>query len=102
MDDIDRVTTRQDLVVLDISTIASVRDLHALLAGTLGFPDWYGPNWDAFWDVIIGLVPMPLTLRLIGWDDFARRFPRDAWIMKKCLADLAAEYPANASRVEYV
>jgi ribonuclease inhibitor len=94
--------TRETLVVFDLSSIASVRDLHLLMAKRLGFPEWYGPNWDAFWDVIIGLVPMPETLRLLGWASFQERFPRDAWIMEKCLTDLAAEYPANASMVEYL
>lgn len=98
----DMTSTRQHLITIDLSGIASVRELHALLAETLQFPDWYGPNWDAFWDVIIGLVEMPETLRLLGWARFERGFPHDAWIMKKCLADLAAEYPANASQVEYL
>lgn len=94
--------TRPALVTFDLTEIASVRDLHLLMARTLHFPDWYGPNWDAFWDVIIGLVEMPERLQLIGWDSFETRFPRDAWIMKKCLTDLAAEYPRNASQVEYL
>lgn len=94
--------TRPALVTFDLTEIASVRDLHLLMARTLHFPDWYGPNWDAFWDVIIGLVEMPERLQLIGWDSFEARFPRDAWIMKKCLTDLAAEYPRNASQVAYL
>ena len=93
--------TRDATVVIDLKEVASVRELHALLAATLHFPGWYGPNWDAFWDVIIGLVDMPARLRLLGWRRFERGFPHDAWIMKKCLSDLAAEYPANASAVEY-
>jgi ribonuclease inhibitor len=96
------VPTRDATVTIDLATIASIRDLHALLARTLHFPDWYGPSWDAFWDVIIGLVDMPSTLRLAGWDAFARDYPRDAWIMKKCLTELAEDYPGNASRVEYL
>lgn len=94
--------TRKASVTFDLSAIASVRELHGIMATTLGFPDWYGPNWDAFWDVIIGLVEMPERLQLIGWDSFEQRFPRDAWIMKKCLTDLASEYPANAPQVEYL
>lgn len=94
--------TRATVVTFDLSTIASIRELHELMAKTLHFPEWYGPNWDAFWDVIIGLVPMPDKLRLIGWDDFAQRFPRDAFIMKKCLTELAEEYPANASDLDYL
>jgi len=93
--------TRKALVVFDLTSISTVRELHLLMAKTLQFPDWYGPNWDAFWDVIIGLVEMPEKLQLLGWNDFETRFPRDAWIMKKCLTELAAEYPANASEVEY-
>jgi len=94
--------TRKAIVSFDLSTIDTVRELHELMASTLQFPDWYGPNWDAFWDVIIGLVEMPLTLQLIGWDDFRQRFPRDAFIMQKCLTELAEEYPANASDVQYL
>jgi ribonuclease inhibitor len=99
----DRCANEQKTVVaFDFNTIATVCELHALMAKTLQFPDWYGPNWDAFRDVIIGLVEMPETLQLIGWASFEARFPRDAWIMKKCLSDLAAEYPRNASTVEYL
>jgi len=94
--------TRTSIVVFDLSQIDTVRDLHALFARTLHFPEWYGPNWDAFWDVIIGLVEMPGKLQLIGWESFRDRFPRDAWILKKCLTDLAEEYPANASEVAYL
>ena len=94
--------TRKTVVSFDLSTVDSVRELHALMATTLDFPDWYGPNWDAFWDVIIGLVEMPETLQLLGWQGFEQRFPRDAFIMKKCLTELAEEYPANASEVEYL
>ena len=93
--------TRKALVVFDLTSISTVRELHLLMAKTLQFPDWYGPNWDAFWDVSIELVEMPAKLQLLGCNDFETRFPRDAWIMKKCLTELAAEYPANASEVEY-
>ena len=89
--------SRPAIVSFDLSAVDSVRELHALMARTLHFPDWYGPNWDAFWDVIIGLVEMPEKLQLLGWDDFAQRFPRDAFIMKKCLTELA-----EASEVEYL
>jgi len=41
--------SREAIVTFDLSTVDSVRELHALMATTLGFPDWYGPNWDAFW-----------------------------------------------------
>ena len=36
--------TRPALVTFDLTEIASVRDLHLLMARTLDFPDWYGPT----------------------------------------------------------
>lgn len=92
---------RKALVQVDISEIASIDHLHEVLSEALEFPGWYGRNWDAFWDAIIGLVDMPERLRLIGWEIFAERFPHDARVMKKCLDDMSDELPTLAARVQY-
>lgn len=41
-------TGGHSLVILDLSSVNSVRELHERLAETLEFPDCYGKNWDAF------------------------------------------------------
>jgi ribonuclease inhibitor len=92
---------RKPLVAVDVSNVLSVRQLHELLSDALDCPDWYGHNWDAFWDAITGLVVMPERLRLIGWNAFMEKFPRDARIMKECLDDMAKQYPNSAACVEY-
>ncbi len=97
----DERVMRKALVTVDLSEIASIDHLHRMLYEALDFPGWYGMNWDAFWDSITGLVDMPEQLQLIGWDVFAKRFPRDACIMKKCLDDMSNELPTLAARVEY-
>eukprot|EP01034_Spumella_vulgaris_P034506 gene34506-42553_t len=72
-----------------------------MLSNALEFLGWYGENWDAFWDSITALVEMPEQLRLIGWNSFETRFPRDAKIMKECLDDLSKQLAALAAHVEY-
>ncbi|UVL59700.1 barstar family protein [Pseudomonas sp. B21-032] len=91
--------SRVQVVRIDLGQVTSARQLHHLLRDSLGFPEWYGCNWDAFWDAITGLVQMPRQLQLSGWEAFARRLPRDAELMQKCLATLQAEYPQMASEV---
>lgn len=59
-------------------------------------------KWNVFWDSITALVEMPEHLRLIGWEQFAERFPGDAGIMKKCLDDMSDEMPTQTSLVEYL
>lgn len=92
---------RQDLVVLDLSGVATAEELQVLLRDALGFPGWYGRNWNAFWDAITALVEMPRRLQLIGWEGFTERLPKDASIMKHCLDEMSVKYPSLAAIVEY-
>nr|WP_251373809.1 barstar family protein [Janthinobacterium sp. JC611] len=88
-----------------MSAINSPRQLHAALAAALGFPSFYGMNWDAFWDAITGLVDMPQQLELRGWPAFAARLPHDAAILQRCLARLAQnalDAPDGATQLRYV
>jgi len=82
---------RPDLIELDLGTIETSLDLHLMLRDRLQFPDYYGENWDAFWDCIRDdeQSSMPTTLRLRGWDALQRRLPRDAKLLRKVLDDLA-------------
>ncbi|QXI31133.1 barstar family protein [Pseudomonas vanderleydeniana] len=93
--------TRLPLVEVDLSHAANSDEVHTLLSNALDFPGWYGCNWDAFWDAITGLVPMPLKLKILGWDGFSRRLPNDARLLKACLDDMHAQYPDEASNVEF-
>lgn len=93
---------RQELVDIDVSEVTDPRDLQLLLMRSLGFPGWYGCNWNAFWDAITGLVTMPQGFRIRGWQRLVERLPEDARIMRECLEELAAMYPKEAPRVEYL
>lgn len=92
---------RPALVTIDLSEINTARQLHAALAAALGFPSFYGMNWDAFWDAITGLVDMPQQLELGGWPAFATRLPADAAMLQRILARMAQDMPAQAAQVRY-
>ncbi|MCP3751515.1 barstar family protein [Pseudomonas sp. SBB6] len=91
--------SRLQVVGIDLGKVTSAKELHCLLRDALGFPDWYGCNWDAFWDAITGLVQMPRQLQISGWDAFSSRLPRDAELLQKCLAAMQVEYPQLAADV---
>ncbi len=92
---------RVDQVEVDLTAVMTSQDLHVALADALGFPEFYGRNWHAFWDAITGLVQMPRRLRLAGWTLLASRLPSDARQMRSCLHDMSRQYPEWASEVEY-
>lgn len=49
-------------IIIDGTTIKSEEDLHDFFAKSFSLPDWYGRNLDALWDVLTGMVDMPLTI----------------------------------------
>jgi len=93
---------RIEYIEIDLNTIKNINDLHKLLKEKLGFPSFYGMNWDAFWDSITGLVEMPRTLRLIGWNSLLNTLPSDSLIMKECLEEYNNQYPNWRCNVEYL
>ena len=82
-----------DHVTVDLSSASTSSDVHAAFAATLRFPDFYGQNWDAFWDAITGLVEMPRKLTVNGWSHLEAVLPRDAHLLRECLADMNRKYP---------
>lgn len=50
------------VLIIDGLTINSEEDLHDFFAKSFSLPDWYGRNLHALWDVLTGMVDMPLTI----------------------------------------
>ncbi len=39
-------------IILDLTGCKSLWDIHERIRTAFDFPDWYGKNWDAFWDLL--------------------------------------------------
>jgi len=51
-------------IQLDCSQMTDRASAHAYLARALDFPDWYGSNLDALYDMLTGHIP-PMKLELL-------------------------------------
>ena len=92
---------RATLIEIDVSNVHNERELHELLKNKLGFPNFYGMNWNAFWDAITGLVEMPEILVLLGCQNLKKQIPQYFKIMTELLEDLDREYEELGCKVEY-
>lgn len=67
--------TVPDSLVIDLTEVRDAEGLQRLLQRELRFPDFYGRNWNAFWDAVTGLVDLPHELTFTGWDAFSASLP---------------------------
>ena len=49
--------------VIDFSNCTN--DLHGIIKKELEFPDWYGRNLDALWDLLTGYMYVPAYITII-------------------------------------
>lgn len=64
-------------VILDGAEIACVGDVHRAFAAALQFPDWYGNNYDALFDLLTeprGAVTVVLRHPALLEETLGRRF----------------------------
>ena len=40
------------IIELDLTDCKYLDELHERIRVAFDFPDWYGKNWDAFWDLL--------------------------------------------------
>ncbi|WP_419465912.1 barstar family protein [Bacillus spongiae] len=76
---------RKSSVIIDVSNIKTSKELHLTLKESLEFPNFYGENWDAFWDSITGLVELPEKIEFVGWRILEINLPKDVAILKELL-----------------
>ncbi|WP_065187308.1 barstar family protein [Shewanella woodyi] len=86
---------------INVTNIETEKDLHKLLAIELSFPDFYGNNWNAFWDSITGLVQMPSEIEFVGSCNMQQALPDSYFHLKQCLQRLNEQYPEIGCKVTW-
>ena len=64
----------------DFRNVQNYLDIHFVIRQALDFPDYYGCNWDAFWDCLTDWDALSdmrgktINLEIIGLDVIERKF----------------------------
>lgn len=77
----------KELYVLDFSQIKNYSELHEIIKKELDFPDYYGRNWDAFWDCLTDMVGRPVHVEIRGLERLEQKFEEDAKKMLELLKE---------------
>lgn len=88
-------------ITIDLKGVSTKEKLQILLKQKLDFPDYYGENWDAFWDTITGLVELPEKITFEHWSDLEKTIPNEANSLQEMLNNFNKKYPMMKSEIEY-
>lgn len=62
-------------IEIDFSDCKTWVEFHTILKEKFGFPDYYGMNWDALWDLLQGLFDENVEVLLYGMDNLKKNLP---------------------------
>ena len=66
---------------IDFTNVKDYLEMHFVIRDALDWPDYYGCNWDAFWDCLTNMVGRPIHIEILGLDVIERRFDDAAKMM---------------------
>ena len=59
---------------IDFTNTKNYLEMHFVIRQALDLPDYYGCNWDAFWDCLTNMVGRPIHIEIVGLDVIERKF----------------------------
>ena len=65
---------KKEKYMLDFTNVNCYFEIHFVIQDALGFPDYYGCNWDAFWDCLTDMYGDPIHIEIIGLEVIERKF----------------------------
>lgn len=63
---------------MDFSEVEYYAQMHSAIKDGLSFPDYYGNNWDAFWDCLTDMYGERINIEFIGVDKLRTAFGEEA------------------------
>ena len=64
----------KDPYIVDFREVKYYSEIHTVLRDAFDFPDYYGRNWDAFWDCLTDMLGRPYRVELYGMEHVRELF----------------------------
>ena len=90
--------------IIDFSNVKYYLDMHKAIQKALDFPDYYGQNWDAFWDCLTDMAGQTVRIEIVGLEVIKQKFSGEEKILLETLKEFKHyrndEY-ANDTEIKY-
>lgn len=87
-------------IVLDLTGCKYLDELHERIRIAFDFPEWYGKNWDAFWDLLWSDCEADMV-EIIGEHTLSQEFSPELKIMHEVLQEGKIESKKYRGNFDY-
>ncbi len=70
----DNVTSKY---VIDFKDVTSVYDMFEIISTEMDFPDYFGNNWDAFWDCMTDIICTNIEIEVLNLNALDSNLQKD-------------------------
>ena len=81
--------------IINFTKVEHYLEMHHIIRQALDWPDYYGCNWDAFWDCLTNMLGRPVHIEIIGLEVIKQKFGDTAEKMLQILKEFK-HYDNNA------
>ena len=71
---------QKKIFTLDLTDCKYLGEIHERIRVAFDFPEWYGANWDAFWDLLRSECDAD-ELKIIGINTLSKKFDEQIKLM---------------------
>ncbi len=86
---------KKEIYTIDFTEVKTYHEFHTTIRDSLGWPYWYGCNWDAFWDLIQDMTSESVHIRILGLENIRNRFDDDADMLIQMFRDIKKQKAKN-------
>ena len=77
---------QEKIITLDLTGCKYLGEIHQRIKKTFDFPDFYGENWDAFWDLLRSECDADKVM-VVGGDSVSKELSTSVQTMKGILEE---------------
>ena len=98
--ELKKINKKPKIIKLNLTGCKSLSEIHERIQKTFGFPEWYGKNWSAFWDLLWSECDAD-KVEIIGEHTLESKFNNYLKIVHNILDDLVDDRANSGYLFEY-
>ena len=91
--------SEEKIITLDLTDCKYLGELHERIRVAFDFPEWYGANWDAFWDLLWSECDAD-EVKITGEKSLPDKLSSEIDIMHKMLSKYQQERWEDSNRFD--